>query len=251
MRNFVLISVVLYAVLLCVGCIKISVHVDKPVSSGEPSESAVIPEETNAYEIPRLPRRPLGSEQSSIPQHAAYLNDPSCPAAKRKLQPNYQKLDSWCWIASAQAIMKAHDISLAQCDIASTVPSENDPKDCCGPDQSDYKCARNGRPEYVFNAYEFPYRVITRPLEPEEISWQLCNNGPFIFLVLYDGGGGHSYVVSDYYLEGSQMFLWVIDHKSQRFQRWSYDQFLTGAVQVGVQHHHDWDYVCIGPECPL
>lgn len=148
--------------------------------------------------------------------------------------------------------MKAHDMGLEQCEIASTVPSGNDPKDCCsGSEREEYKCSRNGRPETVFWAYEFPFKVITRPLEPDEISWQLCNNGPFIFLLLFEGGGGHSYVVSDYDTNGSGMYLWIIDHQSHKKKRWSYDQFMTGAVAAGVNHEHDWDYVCLGEDCPL
>lgn len=248
MRHFVLFILVFYAALLCVACTRIHVQVHQlPV----PADVENLEDENIPEVIDKLPKRPLRSE-SQAARFVAHSTDQSCPGAKRKSDVNWQETDSWCWIASAQVVMKAHDMGLQQCDIASNVPSGNDPKDCCSwSERDEYKCSRNGRPEKVFKAYEFPYKVITRPLEPDEISWQLCNNGPFIFLLLFEGGGGHSYVVSDYDTDGSEMYLWIIDHQSNKKKRWSYDQFMTGAVAAGVNHKHDWDYVCLGEECPL
>ena len=163
MGKILLASLVLYAPFLLAACTQVHVWVHQPPSTQDAERDS---DGGNPNEIKELPPGQLGSIRLREPRSVPHANDSSCPAPARTSNPILQETDSSCWIASSQAVMKAHGVSLEQCDMASAVPSENDPKDCCDEmKREEYECSRNGRPEDVFDTLAFPYKFIVRPLK--------------------------------------------------------------------------------------
>jgi hypothetical protein len=164
--------------------------------------------------------------------------------------------------------MKYHSATpnKSQCNIVNTIfREEGNPSGpdstafCC--DQKDHStCQRNGLPSWAFEAYDFSWLMVRGPLEREKLAAQLCSNGPFIFILRYAGGGGHSFVVGDYEYdeETDEMFLWVHDHswtslrqhEEERtptpYLRWTYEDYAMGRWG-GEIHEHDVNYVYIAP----
>ena len=94
------------------------------------------------------------------------------------------------------------------------------------------------------------------PLNEEHIFGQLCKTGPFIYVLKFDGGGGHSLVVKDSAYINGELFLWVHDHSwkdgtnpriATPVYRISYKDFVAGVW--GTDNYiHDFDYVQIKPK---
>lgn len=192
----------------------------------------------------------------------------SCPAAGmvQKVKAIPQDTDVWCWAASAQTVIEAHDFPIKQCDILERVYQDELTTNCCG-DSGTFpgECWRNGWPEEAFNNFAFNWEWVKGPLRKDTLAGQLCENGPFIFVLLFEGGGGHTFVVKDLeYIKNSNMdtgflSLWVSDHawvtdetddQNKRiptdFQLWSYDAFVNGLWNGG-RFTHGLDYVQISP----
>ncbi|MBA3965963.1 MAG: hypothetical protein H0X47_09330 [Nitrospirales bacterium] len=190
----------------------------------------------------------------------------SCPAVGliQKVKAISQGTDVWCWAASALTIMEAHDTATQQCNIVNTVYQNDLTTNCCGNSATSppSECWRNGWPEEAFNNYAFNWEWVEGPLREATLAGQLCSNGPFIFVLLFEGGGGHTFVVKDleYLKDGDtdtgKLFLWVYDHygvtddpnnlSPTDFQLWSYDAFVDGLWNGG-RFRHALDYVQISP----
>ena len=188
--------------------------------------------------------------------------DPSCPTSGKDVNPISQSSGPWCWAASAETVMKFHDegheFNTSQCNIVDTVyvdgePTADDSAAFCCNNPDDAQCQKNGLPSMAFAAYGFDWRVVAGALEREKVAGQICYNGPFIFLLRYAGGGGHTFVVRDYdYDEDTdEMTLSVYDHSGigderipTSFVDWSYKNFQKG-LWLGTKHEHYADYVLI------
>lgn len=183
----------------------------------------------------------------------------SCAADANETPPIAQETDVWCWAASAQSVMAFHRMQVQQCEIVNKtyVRDVTAPDFCCvRPNRSDIKCQKNGWPHDVFDKFAFAWNWQERALPQDQLKHQLCSNGPFVYLIFYPGGGGHSFVVKHYEPIDDQMYLWVHDHsydldregnrRPRAFKLISYDQFVNG--QYGnSQFEHGWDYLEIHP----
>ena len=222
--------------------------------------------EVEYSEIPtsslRLSKPPM--DQNQLPKR-----DPTtfefCPAAdlSRKVAAIPQLTDAWCWVASTQTVMEAHEASIKQCDILERVYRDELTTNCCRNGGTfPGECWRNGWPGEAFNNFAFNWEWVKGPLKKDTLAGQLCENGPFIFVLLFEGGGGHTFVVKELeYIKDSrtntgELFLWVFDHswltndQNKRiptdFQLWSYDAFVNGLWNGG-RFTHGLDYVQISP----
>lgn len=190
----------------------------------------------------------------------------ACPTVINGINRNAvatpQDTDVWCWAASAEMVMRAHGTDVDQCSIVNRVQNgdglltpEGKPW-CCG-ESGIYpvQCHTNGWPDQAFEKYNYNWAYTDRPLTKDEVIGQLCNTGPFIYVLLYGQRGGHSIVVKDYQERNGELILWIHDH------RWlpgknprvatpvypiSYDDFRPGVWQ-GRRYNHALDYVQIKP----
>jgi len=158
--------------------------------------------------------------------------------------------------------MEAHDTLTQQCNIVESVYQDELTTDCCGNATIPGECWRNGWPEEAFNNFGFNWEYVEVPLKEDTLAGQLCQNGPFIFVLEFEGGGGHTFVVKDidFIRDGSantgQLFLWVYDQEGAPdpqdmliptdFKLWSYDAYVEGLWNGG-NFKHALDYVQISP----
>ncbi|MDR4468459.1 MAG: hypothetical protein MRJ68_09195 [Nitrospira sp.] len=216
----------------------------------------------------------LEQDSSGTPSRTRFVmpvqnpSDDYCRTDDEEVDAIAQSTDVWCWAASAETVMKYHSTSpnKSQCNIVNTTfrgegdPSGPDSQAFCCADKYHNNCQRNGLPSWAFDAYEFSWLMVKGPLEREKIAAQLCSNGPFIFILRYAGGGGHSFVVGDYDYDPDteEMALWVYDHSPlstdpntsepspTSYLRWTYQDYVEGQWG-GEIHEHDVNYVYITP----
>jgi len=107
---------------------------------------------------------------------------------------------SWCWAATAQNVMDFHGQKTQQCQLVAKVYSYVDDIPCCG--ETVTECWGNaGRPEWVFNDFQFSYlnkTVRNKILTWEDATEEICQNRPFISSIDFDSGDRHSVVVTGY-----------------------------------------------------
>jgi hypothetical protein len=167
-----------------------------------------------------------------------------------------QDTDVWCWAASAQTIMASHGRDTPQCEMVNAVyaggQEATDGRPFCCNDPYHTACQQNGWPHQVFNKFDFEWNYVMGPLWQENVKKQIDSDGPFIFVLLYAGGGGHSFVVKDYQVIDGELFVAAYDHsstqdkKAKNFWLWSYEEFAHG-VYLGKAHEHFVDYVLMNP----
>ncbi len=183
----------------------------------------------------------------------------ACDATKKDAPDVAQQTDVWCWAASSQAVMAAHGVSIKQCDIV----NQSLRTDQCCADKYHGDCQRNSWPHIALEANEFQWDWVRNALPKDKVQHLLCSVGPFIAVFLYPGGGGHSFVVEDYDIDGTdgQLYVWVQDHQGQwdpikgefltdaegnrqtaAYRRVSYEAFASGEWE-GAQHDHVFDYI--------
>ena len=178
-----------------------------------------------------------------------HIEDSTCPTyGNEEAEAIAQETGTWCWATSAQTVMRYHvEDRVEQCDVVST--ALNTPN-CCNAPWS-IACQKNKLPSLALTAFGFEYRTVG-PLEPKRLAAQICDNGPFIFVLHYAGGGGHSFVVDDYEYdeELDELFVWVNNHSSNSkddrtsYSPWRYEDFAAGRF-FGTTHRHSYDYVQI------
>ncbi|MCS6292495.1 MAG: hypothetical protein H8J66_05420 [Nitrospira sp.] len=231
-------------------------------------EGPVVSRGTGDQTMPQLLVQPASG--SIIP--VANGKEPSCRVHDREVEAIPQQTGVWCWAASAETIIKFHDAdgkakrNTDQCNIVDTVldggtPSAKAGDSPCCKDKYGGRCQQNYLPGPALGAYGYNYRLWKKAtlgsMPDDKIRGQLCDNGPFIFIVYYPGGGGHSLIVRDYDDAGDQIRLWVHDHSYVEdkngnrnptpFELWSYDAYVNGRWQ-GEAHEHPFDYVLIQPD---
>jgi hypothetical protein len=156
-----------------------------------------------------------------------------------RIQSVYQDTPSWCWITSAKMISDYYRATLGlpmlkrQCEIYNAVKLPG-VVDCCstckwptttGLDGTDCEnelrpiCLRDGMPENVFNTPSISMTYFSRSavLSFAQIIKQICViDLPFIDVVRFTGGGGHSQVITgfDYDAMTGVQHVWVDGHNS-------------------------------------
>ncbi|MFZ1747634.1 MAG: C39 family peptidase [Nitrospirales bacterium] len=254
--NYLYISILLLG---CIGCTAVNVEVVTEMESG------YIPSQVR----PKAPIDP--KELPRLPITSSFQSDPpaQCPARgnnginiKAKATP--QDTDVWCWVASAEMVMRAHGTDVEQCNIVNRIQNRDgeltaeDKPFCCGENGLfPPPCHTNGWPDQAFEKYDYNWGYTDGPLTIEEVKGQLCETGPFIYVLLYEGRGGHSIVVKDYQeIEGEELVLLVHDHQwventnprvATEIYPISYSDFRNG-IWEGRRYKHELDYVQISPK---
>ncbi len=150
-----------------------------------------------------------------------------------------QETDFWCWAASPQMVIKFHEPEkdLRQCEIITEIKlngsSRNGNPICC-PQPTNIDCLKNGRPEDVFENYRYEpkiwdYARLGVP-KPEQIRWQLCNNGIFPHIVLNDDNGGHVVNITAITKVGDDIFVEIFDPLRKWFKVIPYQEFTEGFI---------------------
>ncbi|MDH5666758.1 MAG: hypothetical protein OEY86_01940 [Nitrospira sp.] len=226
----------------------------------EPSKNEELSHRVDQNNLPsktlrtRPPKPPSGLSSSTNPI-PAHRPAPSCRIDEKTVEDIAQITSSSCWAASAETVMRFHTNSSPpnQCDIIGRIASKEigQSVNCCrNIDQGN--CQRNGLPSKAFKEYKYGWRWVKGPLEPEKLAAQLCSNGPFIFILRYSGGGGHSFVVRDYFYDEDtkKLSLWVYDHSGPDSngidEIWDYEDYAMGRWGSEI-HTHDVNYVYITP----
>ena len=189
----------------------------------------------------------------------------TCPAVSLSVRQIAQETNSWCWATSAQTVMDAHGFEIDQCAIVNEVKMNGSMVDdvpfCCLHDGTgrEGECKDYERwPDQAFDRFGFNWDWYPDLLSREEVAGQLCEVGPFIYVVFYEGGGGHSLVVEsiEYDSITGDVFLWVYDHywvnrdtypsPAENVYQISYQDFLEGVWRNG-RDIHAFDYVQLFP----
>ena len=190
-----------------------------------------------------------------------------------------QETGYWCWAASTQMVIeyltKPTPPFADQCHLvnfilkdelaaAQTTQPAGVVLDCCKAVDKNTNlgdpsvlpsravCVKQMWPQRVLTAYGFTYGEIiydppgASPRGPtwEELTTEICEDRPFIFVVGWVGGGRHTSVIGGYrQTADTRQFVEVYDHSNDDFVVMTYDAFL-GVPRDFV---HDRDYVYIRP----
>jgi len=254
--------VLIISIMVFFGCTSVKISVapteknsGENLSSDTPPKSPIV-----SASLPKLQvsMTSQGGNREAIP--------PSCPAralVTQKAKATSQLTDVWCWATSAQMVMNAHGTKVEQCSIVNLLEnrvgqlSPSGGPFCCGDNNGIFPgvCHKNGWPHKVFDRYGYDWRYTNGPLSEEDVKGQLCETGPFIYVLLYEGGGGHSIVVKDYKVVDEELFLFVHDHRSIEntnprepipIYEIPYEDYAEG-IWKEVKHTHSFDYVQIKP----
>lgn len=124
-----------------------------------------------------------------------------------------QKTLSWCWAASAEAVLAAHDRTVRQCDGVNQVLGRSD---CCaemGPNNRPPEdCRKNGWPNDIFNRNNVDWNWVKGHLSLNAIAGQLCQAGPIIITLGFEDGSYHTLVARGIRQVGENWELEVHDH---------------------------------------
>lgn len=134
-----------------------------------------------------------------LPDHAS-LNLQQIP-----LYP--QKLDQWCWAASAQMVLKYRGKDIAQCTQANYRKLA---KECC-PANPD--CNKTGWPDVALDKNETDYsRLRGAALTLEALEEQIAiKQNPVIFSWKWTGGKGHMMVAVGYETVKGKVYIDILD----------------------------------------
>lgn len=190
-----------------------------------------------------------------------------------------QEKDTWCWATSSQSILEYYGYgTFEQCDLITQARAEGIEQDnqnlppglftgCCeeppitstgtGGTNLDSvaarvaygnECLSGGLPDEVFAYYNMRYRrtAIHTALKWIALQHELCDFGPFIFMVEWLGGGSHTGMVDGYHVTnvpGYERWVELDDHAHSGFFLKPYDEF----VDDPTEHRHYRDYINFRP----
>lgn len=271
MMRAVISSLILVTIVLSLACTRVRLEIGQgatPPSRGTESPTPDPAKEIGPRGIPEMdPSRRGGPGAALRPDFIVltqyHAEDNACATDRHETQAIAQETGVWCWAASAQAVMSFHNAPIEQCTIVNKVANEGKRTDegtpfCCkSTNIYQSECQKNGLPEQAFNNFGFDWRWWNGPLQQEQVAGQICSNGPFIYILWYEGGGGHSLVVRDYQMINGEMWLWIHDHSymvdnetgrrtPKPFKLRPYKEYAEGMYE-GVQYTHAFDYVLINP----
>lgn len=187
-------------------------------------------------------------DQSSLPSS---LCD-STGMLKGEVRPYNQETSNWCWATSAQTVLEFHQEIRGQCDWVNRALSRGD---CCGNRAFDTflnrwfittpsDCDQGGWPDWVFTRSGFDYELLMAPGNPDLNEWtsyfdalkrQLCQNGPFISVIQWTEGGGHTQVVRG--IRTDLQIVEVNNHRDADFNTLPFDVFIGDAVDDQYGEH--------------
>lgn len=115
-----------------------------------------------------------------------------------------QHQSNWCWAASGQMITDYFGHPIAQC---TQVNDANGMTNCCNlPTPS---ACNLGGTTHIDN-YGFTRTVVTTPIAYKSLQCELFSDKrAMIYDLRWDGGGGHTIVISGYDTPGGEQWLWV------------------------------------------
>ena len=258
--------------LLSLACTSVKVETEYAEDAGTHLTRSGVRMPISPIDLADLPKSDLSSLMLSKSGVRGNTGAPLCPAdpIRARARATAQDTDVWCWAASTQMVMEAHGTQIQQCEIANKVQNRGRTPVvggafCCGdvnaptfPDGSPYPllCRRNGWPHKAFDRLNFHWKWFPEALPKQVLNGQLCETGPFIYVILFKGGGGHSLVVTDTAEIDGEQVLYVHDHRwtNNTFPRvataiyeMSYKDFVDGVWGTST-HTHDFDYVQIKPK---
>ena len=86
---------------------------------------------------------------------------------------------------------------------------------CCEENNIFYPpCQKTGFTHEVFDHFGVYYEYWPDSLPEKDIRWIICESGPFTYSIEYSGGGGHTFVVKDYWFEEGVLKLAIDKHES-------------------------------------
>ena len=268
MMKSTVLSVVLLNCILLLACTRVQVEILQSVKEtakhtppGKPMLSEEIPEQEPGRR--GSPGAALQSDSKSLTE----TGEISC-ATDRNLTPAVaQETGVWCWAASAQGVMSFHKVNPHQCGIVNKVKAGDrttrgpNPKPFCCKDKRAGVCQQNGWPDQVFDSFGIDYRWLEGPLSQRQVAGQICQNGPFTYSIKYELGGGHTFVVKDYWMDEGEMSLWVDTHESfmdkkgnpypAGFTKLSYESYIKGWYDDDETQNSntvDFTYILIRPQ---
>lgn len=247
---------------LLLGCTRVQVEILQP--AGETQERTPDPgKKIKNGEIPAQEpvreRGPGAALQSNFIVLTQTPSGNSCAADRSVTRPVAQETDVWCWAASVEGVTSFHKVDLPQCVAVNKVKAEDgktggDPF-CCK-NMLDGACQQNGWPDEVFDSFGIDYRWLSGILSQQNVARQICGNGPFIYSIAFEGGGGHTFVAKDYSasMDGKKMWLFVDNHGSYKddngnlrpvgFRRLPYRAYAEGWYG-GTQTPHEVNFTWV------
>lgn len=210
----------------------------------DPFASLVDPDETGQFKAPCADTR---------------ANLPSEPVFQRKMP--------WCWVASAKMVMAFHNAPRPQCELYSTAYRNRltnaGVANCCAFDSPDipdntapdptslttgnFTCLRSGWPGLVFNRSGLDFSLRKNPLEWEGVKDQLCRQRPFIFIVTFRGGGGHSQAVKGFVQADDSSRVVIVDDHLNGIKDVPYECGYAQSCQQTPTWNHYGNYINIRP----
>lgn len=247
-----LVCAILILLILLPGCVAVEVeYISEGPTSTVPKKGSRL---KNPISNPNVLRDGI-VPGSTVPGQIGTA-EPVCATNGKIVEAIKQDTPYWCWATSAQTIMKFHGKSFDQCKIVTDVKHggqdfNGSPICCENPGRID--CLQNGWPENALDKFNFSFGTwsyITPnpgiPPSPKQVASQICDNGPFIYIVTYPGGGGHSFTVRKIRQVGNQILVDIFDHRFNNFKEIPYQKFVEGWWD-GARYTHDSDIVLIEP----
>lgn len=251
---------------LLLGCTRVQVEILQPVQpAGETQKRTPDPEkEIRDGEIPaQEPARGRGPGAALQSNFIVLTQTGATPCAtdRNVTHAVAQETDVWCWAASAQGVMSFHKVKPRQCAIVNKVKAGDETDQdgttplCCA-NNVHANCQQNGWPDQVFDSFGIDYGWIRGLLSQAAVARQICGNGPFIYSIAFEGGGGHTFVAKDYSasMDGKKMWLFVDNHGSYKddngnlrpvgFRRLPYRAYAEGWYG-GTQTPHEVNFTWV------
>lgn len=249
--------------IILLACTRVHVEI---LRSAEDTEKRTPPDEAIIHpkQIPERDPGNRGGPGAALRSGATYLTDTEetpCATDRNLTQAVAQETGVWCWAASARGVLSFHNVTPYLCAIVNRVKAgdatTDDTTPLCCENNGNALCQQNGWPDEVFESYGIDYRWVEGPLSQRQIAAQICGNGPFAYSIAYEGGGGHTFVVKDYWMDEEEMWLWVDTHEyftdaqgklhPTGFKELSYQQYANGWYD-NTSHNVDFTYILIKPQ---
>jgi hypothetical protein len=184
-----------------------------------------------------------------------------CATDRKPTRATAQQTGVWCWAASGEGVMSFHEMNLYQCQSVNQIKAGNlkdsiTGADYCCEEKNIFNppCQQTGFTHEVFDHFGIYYEYWPGSLPAADIRWVICESGPFTYSIRYSGGGGHSFVVKDYWYENGQLKLAIDKHESftddygkpypAGFQPKSFETYAEGWYE-GIRYQVDFTYVMI------
>ena len=214
-------------VALCLGLTSACIRVNVTITS---TSAHALPADRHWISIPELKKL-----------HKDRLAGEKCPARRYLIiSPEAQRTEAWCWAASTRMVMDYRNKQQtkgpgtdSQCNIVTNVIGNSQGGlDCCDPNVP-FACSQGGWPHWVFNSYQFDYRVVPGALDDwDAVTGEICSTGPFLLVIDWREGGSHTLVITGYSNEDkdSARVVTTYDPFTNDFEDLSFEEFVGGSL---------------------